>query len=95
MQATVQKNGLVLLAKSVRDAAKIRVGDTVEIEATVPGKVVLRLIRRNIIRPHKPILNVKGFSRETLRRAYLESESDWDSKISTAIAAQRVEKFEE
>jgi bifunctional DNA-binding transcriptional regulator/antitoxin component of YhaV-PrlF toxin-antitoxin module len=96
MQATMRKNGHVVLAKSVRNAAKIRIGDKVEVKSTAPGKVILRRVDRRTSRQQKtPLLNVKPFPRRTLEKVYREAETDWDFTVSSAIAAQHVRKFEE
>jgi bifunctional DNA-binding transcriptional regulator/antitoxin component of YhaV-PrlF toxin-antitoxin module len=96
MQATVQKRGHIALAKSVRDAAKISVGDRVEVECAAPGKVILRRVGQpKMRRPKKPLLNVKPFPRGTLEKAYQDPDADWNSTVSSAIASQCVAKFEE
>jgi bifunctional DNA-binding transcriptional regulator/antitoxin component of YhaV-PrlF toxin-antitoxin module len=95
MQVTVLKNGHVALAKSVRNAAKIRVGDKVYVKSIAPGKVILRRVDPTRHHQKEPLLNVKPFPRGTLEKAYQKSDPEWDSIVSRAITAQRVEKFEE
>ena len=95
MLATVLKRGHVALAKSVRDAAKIRVGDRLEVECAAPGKLVLRRVGAKVRRQKERLLNVKPFPRGALEKAYKEADIDWDSTVSAAIASQRVVKFDE
>ncbi|HAB15146.1 MAG TPA: AbrB/MazE/SpoVT family DNA-binding domain-containing protein [Verrucomicrobiota bacterium] len=86
MTATISNRGHVPLPKAVRDAAKVRAGDTLEVQCEGTGQIVLHRARPSRRAPSKkPLLNVEPFLSGNLEAIYRQSDPEWEA-IEAAAA---------
>jgi len=96
MTAIVSRRGQVSLPKSIREAAKVRPGDVLEIECSRNGHIVLRRARKFHGRSSKQsLLNVKPFPLGTLKAIYQQPDPEWDAIEAAAARAQPAPSFDE
>ena len=96
MIATVSSRGLVLLPKTVRDAAQVRAGDKLEVAFEGNGQIVLRHARKSR-RAHqkKRLFNIAPFPPGTLARIYRQPDLEWEAVEAAATRAQSLPSFDQ